>query len=259
VLGTVHGLAEILPVSGSGHLALVQAWLDAPGGGGLSLALDLGELLAIGLVLSDPVRELARGLLALPRSLGRPLEDWNARTLVAGKVVVAAVPAAVVGLLFGDSVERAFASTDAIAGYLIVGGLVLAATRWAPAGEGAVTFRNAILIGWAQACAVLPGLSRTGTTIAVALLLGVGRTRAAEFSFLAAVPILLGAMMLELPEAVAEPSVRLGPPVLGFLASFGAGCVALTWLLRAVRNGSLHWFAAWCLALAAVALAVPRM
>jgi undecaprenyl-diphosphatase len=259
VLGFVQGLTEILPVSSSAHLALAEAWLDAPGGAGFAALVRAGTLLAIGLVLREPVRELVLGLVALPRSLGRPLADWNARALLAGKVVAATIPAAVVALLFRGSVERAYASTDAIAGYLIVTALVLGATRWAQEAARPVGWRSAMLVGWAQACAILPGLSRSGTTIAVALLLGVGRARAAEFSFLAAIPLILGSMMLDLRGVSVGSSAPSGSLAAGFLASFAAGALALPWLLRAVRRGRVHWFAAWCIAAAAVLAGVPRL
>jgi undecaprenyl-diphosphatase len=257
-LGVLQGLTEFLPVSSSAHLALAQAWLDAPVGDGFVAMLHAGMLLPIALVFPSSLRELAQGLVELPKSLRRPLADWNARTLLAGKVVLGTIPGAAVGLLLRESVGP-IASTDKIALYLIVGALVLAATRWAPPGEGAVTWRSAILIGWAQACAILPGISRSGATIAVALLLGVGRARAAEFSFLLAVPLVLGSTILGLPALLAEAGTATGSRALGLAASVLAGRLALGWLLRAVRRGRLHWFAGWCVAVALVAAIAPRL
>jgi len=260
VLGVVQGLTEFLPVSSSGHLALAEAWLDAPlGGVAFAVLLHAGTLLAIVFVFAEPIRELVHGGLVLPRYLGKPLADWSGPALLAGKVVVATVPGAFVGLTFESFVERAFSNPDAVAGYLLVTAALLAATRWAPAREGPIGWTTAFLIGWAQACAILPGVSRSGATISVALFLGVGRSRAAEFSFLAAIPLILGSTVLELPELFANGGVAWGVLAVGFFTSFAVGWVALVWLLRILRTGRLHWFAAYCAAVALAVLLGPRV
>jgi undecaprenyl-diphosphatase len=258
LLGIVQGLTEFLPVSSSGHLALAEAWLDAPGGGvAFAVLLHAGTLLAIVIVFSRPTQELIRGLLELPAQVGRPMADWSANSLLAAKVVVATIPGAIVGLAFSGFVEEAFANTRVVAGYLLVTGAILLATRWAPRGEGAVSWGNAFLIGWAQACAILPGISRSGVTISVAIFLGVGRRRAAEFSFLAAIPLILGSMIMELPGLLGSSEGRVGPLALWFFSSFGVGWVALVWLLRVVRTGRLHWFAGYCLSVGLFVLVAP--
>jgi undecaprenyl-diphosphatase len=144
-------------------------------------------------------------------------------------------------------------------GLLLIGtAAILLATLRAPGGDGGITWRIALVVGCAQALAVLPGISRSGATIATALLLGVGRPRAAEFSFLASVPLILGSVVLEVPELRTGPA---GPGVLvaGFVTSFAVGVLALRWLVGLVRRGRLHWFAPYCLAVGAAAVIWSRI
>ena len=135
----------------------------------------------------------------------------------------------------------------------------LLATRRTGESDRDVGWRDALVIGCAQALAILPGVSRSGSTISTALLLGVARARAAEFSFLASVPLILGSVVLELPE-LRESSAGGGGTALaiGFTTSFLVGWVALRWLLRLVRTGRLHWFAPYCVAVGLAALLASR-
>jgi undecaprenyl-diphosphatase len=151
-------------------------------------------------------------------------------------------------------VEAAFGEPRLVAALLLVTSVILLATRIRRPGAAEVGWGHAWIIGVAQAVAILPGISRSGTTIAVALLLGIARPTAAEFSFLAAIPLILGSVVLSLRElgrsAAGGEAAALG---VGFLTSFVVGWVALVWLVRLVRKGQLHWFAIYC---AGVALMV---
>ncbi len=261
LLGIVQGLTEFLPVSSSGHLALAESFMNVPGGGvAFAVLLHGGTLLAIAIVFRRGIGELFTGALALPRCLGQAPDDWPAEVGLLARVVIATVPGAAVGLFLEDRIEAAFASPDVVAGLLFVTGGFLFLTRRASPGTADVSWKAAFLIGCAQACAILPGISRSGATITAAIFLGIARPRAAEFSFLAAIPLILGSLILELPE-LAESSAAGGgfPMAAGFLTSFGIGWLALVWLVRLVQRGQLHWFAPYCWLVGVVALLGPRL
>ena len=257
----LQGLTEFLPVSSSGHLALAESFLEVPGGGvALAVLLHAGTLLAIVIVFRAGIADLFRGVGLAPRALGRPPGEWPDATVRVLKIVVATIPGAAVGLLLEERIESAFASPAVVAGLLLVTGTFLFATRWAPDKEAEVGWKEAFLIGCAQAFAILPGISRSGATITAALFLGVARPRAAEFSFLAAIPLVLGSVLLEIPDLAAASARGAGPALFaGFTASFLVGWISLVWLLRLVRRGRLHWFAPYCWLAGAAALVAGRL
>ena len=205
------------------------------------------------------VGELARGLFSLPAALGKSPANWSESTRLAGLVILTTLPGAIVGLLFKDAIEKMFSNLVLTGAFFLVSGAVLALTKWARVGNDDVNWKTALMIGLAQAAAVLPGLSRSGCTIGVAILLGVQRARAGEYSFIAAVPIVLGAVLVEVPD-IARQSSHGGvlPMVLAFLASFAVGCLALLWLLRVIRHGRFHWFAPYCFLIGIVTLLIAR-
>jgi undecaprenyl-diphosphatase len=256
LLGIVQGLTEFLPVSSSGHLALAEAFLGVRGGGvAFAVLLHAGTLLAIVLVFPRGVRALVVGGLAWLRVPRKPSPE----ALFAAKVALATVPGGIVGLSLESRIEAAFSNPAAVGALLFVtAGFLLASRRAAGAGRD-VGWRDALVIGGAQALAILPGVSRSGATICTALLLGVARPRAAEFSFLASLPLILGSVVLELPD-LREASGNGGGAALGigFATSFLVGWAALRWLLSLVRSGRLHWFAPYCMAVGLAALLASR-
>lgn len=261
LLGLIQGLTEFLPVSSSGHLALAQSLLHMTDGGvAFAVLLHAGTLLAILLVFARGLRELVVGCLALPRDLFRPLSAWRPDSTFAAKIVIATIPGAIVGLFLEHRIDAAFGSVGAVGALLLVTAGFLLATRWAPAGTRDVSWTFALWIGCAQAVAILPGISRSGATISAAMFLGVARPKAAEFSFLAAVPLILGSLLLELPDLRESAAGGGGlAMLLGFLTSFLVGWVALVWLVRLVRNGKLHWFAPYCAAVGVAAIFASRL
>jgi undecaprenyl-diphosphatase len=260
LLGLIQGLTEFLPVSSSGHLALAESFLSGTDGGvAFAVLLHAGTLLAILLVFARGLRELVVGGLRLPLQLARPLSAWRPDSIFAAKIVIATIPGAFVGLFLEHRIEAAFGSIAAVGALLLVTATFLFATRWAPEGDRDVTWTFAVLIGCAQAIAILPGISRSGATISAAMFLGVARPRAAEFTFLAAVPLILGSLVLELPELRDSAAAGGGWHLfLGFTTSFVVGWIALRWLVRLVRSGKLHWFAPYCAAIGLVALFLSR-
>jgi undecaprenyl-diphosphatase len=260
LLGIIQGLTEFLPVSSDGHLTVAQFLLGMQDAGlALILLVHAGTLLSVALVFHKQLARLAHGFAKLPAAIGKHPREWGEDERLAGLVVLTTLPGAMIGLLFRDLVEKAFGSLLLTGIFFLVTGTILALTRWAPSGRGEVTWKGALLIGLAQAAAILPGVSRSGSTIAAALFLGVARPKAGEFSFVASVPIILGAVALELPD-IARESLANGilPLVLAFAASFFAGWIALVWLLRIVRHGKFHWFAPYCFAIGIATILLAR-
>lgn len=263
LLGAIQGATEFLPISSSGHLALVPwvlGWEIEPAVYlPFAVVVHWGTLLA---VMASLRRELWSVMRAAGRGLlsGRPLETPQAR--LAWLLALATVPAAAAGALFEEQVERAFRAPATVAVLLWLTALLL----WA--GEKLkgklereltqVTGAEALLIGTAQALALFPGVSRSGATMAAAVGRGLARPAAARFSFLLAVPIMLGAGALSLAGLFGRPSSQplLLPMLVGFLSSALVGTIAIRWLLAYLSRGSLRGFAVYCLAAGAAALAL---
>lgn len=250
VLAVVQGVSEFLPISSDGHLVLVQNWLAAGHGSlALDVALHLGTLAAVLVVYRADLLELVRGMLR--RDAREPL-----------LLVLATLPAVVVGLGFKDAIEALFTSSRAAAlGLFVTAGFLLAgerARRRAPAGAGQpIGWRAALWMGCAQALAPLPGVSRSGTTIATALMRGVDASAAARFSFLMSIPAVAGAVLLEVPDLVREGGFgwELACAV---GVCFAVGVCALRFLIRFLGRGAFRWCAYYCLVLGTTALVLLR-
>jgi undecaprenyl-diphosphatase len=236
VLGILQGLGEFLPISSSGHLIAVPWLLGWPDSGlAFDVALHLGTLAAVaGAFWRDWVRLLtagARGALS-----GKPLADPDSRLLL--YLALATIPGAVAGKLLEDWAETTFRSPVLVATTMAVMGAVLwLADRRANRvpGDEHVSLRDALLIGFAQALALVPGTSRSGATITMALFLGLRREAAARFSFLLALPITAGAALLKVP-VLFQGGADTGPVLLGMLAAGVSGFLAIRLLLSYVRK-----------------------
>jgi undecaprenyl-diphosphatase len=258
-LGLVQGLTEFLPVSSSGHLVVFQHLLGLRSPELLfDVVLHGGTLLAVLVVfgrdLWKTVREslLASVEMARKRSV-RAVWRQRAYLRLAACLVIGTVPAGVAGLLFQDALEEAFGSVASVGGTLLVTGTVLYGTRLSK-GHGRdlehLRLRDSLLIGIAQAVALLPGISRSGMTIAAGLFCGLRRDLAARFSFLLSVPAILGAHLLQAYEARESlTTLDMGPFLIGGVFALITGYVALRLLLRVVDGGRLFRFAYYCWAL----------
>ncbi|MCB9523606.1 MAG: undecaprenyl-diphosphate phosphatase [Myxococcales bacterium] len=254
LLGLVQALTEFLPVSSSGHLVLGQALLGVTptGGAAFEVAVHFGTLLSVLLLFRAEVIELTGALLRALRAPGQIGARWgqDPALRLLGAIAVGCLPAGVIGVLFKDELEAAFGSVTLVGGALIFTGLVLLSTRLAPDGDGAVTLKRGVLIGWAQALAILPGISRSGSTIAAGLFLGVERDSAARYSFLLSLPVVAGATLLKAKDLAEAPPasdlmVALG---VGAGVSFVAGLGALWLVMAVVRRGWFRHFGWYCLA-----------
>ncbi|MDP1857050.1 MAG: undecaprenyl-diphosphatase UppP [Gemmatimonadaceae bacterium] len=254
VLGIVQGLAEFLPISSSAHLALAPwafGWTDP--GLAFDVALHLGTLVTV-------LWYFRREWVALIRSAWRILQRRRIETPEEWRVVylsIGTIPGAIAGLLLEEKAETAFRSPALMATTLMVMGVFLwAADRFMDQRRSIddMTWRDALLVGLAQACALVPGFSRSGTTIAGARLLGLDRTSAAVFSFLLSMPITAAAAVLKVPEAVRE-GITL-PLVVGVVAAAVSSWLAIAVLLKYVSRHSFGVFALYRLALGALIFAV---
>ena len=235
VLGILQGLGEFLPISSSGHLIVVPWLMGWPDSGlAFDVALHLGTLAAVGFAFwRDWVRLVGAGLRGV--AAGRPFADPDARLL--WYLALATVPGAVVGKLLEEWAETVFRAPGLVALMMVLMGLVLwAADRRANRSVGeVVSLRDAVLIGLAQALAIVPGTSRSGATISMALFLGQRREAAARFSFLLALPITLGAALVKVP-ALFRSGADTFPVVVGMLAAAVSGFAAIRLLLAYVRT-----------------------
>ena len=262
VLGFVQGASEFLPVSSSGHLVIVPWLLGWPASSLLfDTVVHLGTLLSILAVFGRDFAAIVRATLrSLPvilktGGLTSSLTDINAR--LGWFIVLGSVPAAITGLLFKDALERLYHTPQAAAFFLAVTALLLAGSEWMSRNVGAraplpaMSFRQSFLIGLAQAAALAPGISRSGTTIAAALAQGLRREAATRYSFLLGAPAFLGAGLLQVGDMLAtEPSAvfaELPALLVGFITSALCGYAAIRFLLAYVRRNSLYLFSGYCL------------
>lgn len=244
VLGLVQGLTEFLPVSSSGHLILFKTWfgLSSPGVT-LEVALHAGTLVAIVWVYRDWLREWVRGLVWGHKAAHRIL--WQ--------VLLGSVPAGLVGLIGGHWIKDYFSLQAAAIGWSFTAVLLWATPPPTPMDQGLreLTWRQVFGVGVAQALALWPGLSRSGTTIATARLFGVDPSAAAQFSFLLAIPIVSGATLMQLPEVVTS-NINLTTMGLATLIAAVSGIVAIQWVTSIVnRPRAWRWFAVYLAVLAA--------
>lgn len=275
ILGIVQGLAEYLPISSSGHLEIFREILGLDLSGAESLQFDV--MLHVATVLSTIV-VLWREFLPLCRSFFTFRRDDNFYYVC--KILVSCIPVAIVGLCFKDTIETFFGQELTLVGFcLCVTAALLSFSyffRARPLETNKLTgrtyrprdisFVDAFVIGCAQAVAVLPGLSRSGTTIATGILIGDKREQVAQFSFFMVIIPILGEALLDIKkmfgvEAVdaaagaADASIGIVPVIIGFLASFIVGCLACKWMLSLVKKGKLVWFALYCLIVGLICIA----
>lgn len=264
VLGIVQGLTELLPVSSSGHLALVPAvlgWEQPPLG--FTVAVHVGTALAVCVYFRRDLREIISGLWRFTFDrVGSGQEDAETRAQAAlgGLLVLGCVPAAAAGLVLEDVVEATFGSVTFVGAFLIVTACVLwAAQRLSRHSEGreAANWKDAVLVGIGQAFALFPGISRSGATIGTGMAVGLAPTAAVRFAFLLSIPIILGGGILEGFRAVQAnlPLGQLFCYALGAVVAAVSAWLAMVLVFGAVRSGRLSWFGVYCAVVGVAALA----
>lgn len=259
LLGLVQGLTEYLPVSSSGHLEIgkMLLGLNAEEAGGLTfdIVVHVATVLSTLVILWGEVSWLVKGLLKF---------RWNDEARYTLAILVSMIPVGVVGLCFKDSVEALYADEHVrglvVGSCLLVTAALLTLTHfYRPQERERISLPHALAMGVAQAVAVLPGLSRSGSTIATGLLLGNKKEKLAQFSFLMVIPPILGEALLDTLKALKGADVMGGISLtalaVGFVAAFISGCLACKWMISIVKRGKLVYFAAYCALAGAVVLA----
>lgn len=263
ILGLVQGFTEYLPISSSGHLTIASNFIGFTKPEEIlpfTVLLHVATVLSTIVVLRSEIMWLFKGILKFPDSSEQSALNiggvkLNSQQQYILAIVVSMIPVGIVGLFFKDFVEAAFEGLTIVGCCLLVTAILLAFSYYAkPRQKDKISLKDAFIIGIGQAFAVLPGLSRSGSTIATGLLLGNKKENMAQFSFLMVIPPILGEAMLESIDilkggiAVAFGNISAGALIIGFLASFISGCIACKWMISIVRKGKLIYFAYYCLA-----------
>lgn len=245
ILGLIQGLTEYLPVSSSGHLAIGSALFGVEGEENLAftVVVHVATVFSTLVILWKEIDWIFKGLFKF---------QMNDETRYVINIIISMIPIGIVGVFFKDEVEAVFGSGLMVVGccLLLTATLLTFSYYYKPRQKATISKRDAFIIGLAQACAVLPGLSRSGSTIATGLLLGDDKAKLAQFSFLMVIPPILGealldSMKLMKGEAIAGdiPTLSL---VVGFLAAFVSGCLACKWMINIVKKGKLVYFGIYC-------------
>ena len=245
VLGLIQGLTEYLPVSSSGHLAIGSYLFGVEGEENLAftVAVHVATVLSTLVILWKEIDWIFRGLFKC---------ELNDETKYVFNIIISMIPVGIVGVFFKDYVEDVFGSGLTIVGcMLLVTAALLACSFYGKSRQKEkISLKVAFIIGLAQACAVMPGLSRSGSTIATGLLLGNKKESLAQFSFLMVIPPILGEALLDVMKAVKGEEVFGGidmlPLAVGFIAAFVSGCLACKWMINIVKKGKLIYFGIYC-------------
>lgn len=253
ILGLLQGLTEYLPVSSSGHLAIGSALFGIEGEESLSFTIlvHIATVLSTLVILWKEIAWIFKGLFRF---------EMNDETRYVLNIVVSMIPVGIVGVFFKDTVEAIFGSGLLVVGcMLLLTALLLAFSYYAkPRQKEKISLRDAFIIGLAQACAVMLGLSRSGSTIATGLLLGNKKEYLAQFSFLMVIPPILGEALLDALKMMQGESLGGDIPasslLIGFLAAFVSGCLACKWMINIVKKGKLIYFAIYCAIAGAVTI-----
>jgi len=251
ILGLIQGLTEFLPVSSSGHLELAKAILGDNSLPEESLTftviLHFATALSTVVIFRKEVVEIFKGLFQF---------KWNEETQFSLKIIASMVPAALIGFFFESELESLFGGQILLVGFmLLITALLLLFADKAKNTDKKVSFGNAVIVGVAQAIAMLPGISRSGATISSAVLLGIDRAKAARFSFLMVVPLIMGKVCKDiLGGELSLESSLIGVYAIGFVMAFVSGMFACTWMISLVKRSKLSYFALYCAIVGSVAI-----
>ena len=247
ILGIIQGLTEFLPVSSSGHLAITGTLFGLTGEENLAFAVVVhaATVLSMICVLWHEIAGLLKGLFSF---------RWNTETQMVCKILLSMIPVLIVGLFLKKYVEMLFGSSLFLIGLMLwlTAALLIFSHYFKPKEKSALSFKDACLIGVAQACAVMPGLSRSGSTIATGLLLGNKKEAVAKFSFLMVIIPILGEAMLDLKKghfSMESSGISSWALLCGFLAAFVTGALACRMMIQLVKNSKLIYFAYYCIAI----------
>ncbi|MCD8092704.1 MAG: undecaprenyl-diphosphate phosphatase [Bacteroides sp.] len=258
ILGLIQGLTEYLPVSSSGHLAIGSALFGIEGEENLAftIVVHVATVFSTLVILWKEIDWIFKGLFKW---------QMNEETRYVINILISMIPVGIVGVFFKDQVEAIFGSGLVIVGccLLLTAALLAFSYYYKPKQKENISMKDAFIIGLAQACAVLPGLSRSGSTIATGLLLGDNKAKLAQFSFLMVIPPILGEALLDAMKMMKGENIAGDIPtlslVVGFLAAFVSGCLACKWMINIVKKGKLIYFAIYCAIAGAATLVISLL
>ncbi len=262
ILGVVQGLTEFLPISSSGHLVLFEQVLNYKEGGlAFEVFVHFGTLIAVLIVFRKDILNMIRCLPAVPAFLKNGMkiqseeDKFKALTLF---IIIGSIPAAFLGLLFEDTIEQLFDSHVLVLVALMVTGIIMWSSRYTEEKLSFMNWRHSVWIGLAQAFAIIPGISRSGSTIVGGMWLGINRELTARFSFLLSVPVILGASILKLKDLLIAPppAEQITNITSATIASAIAGYLAIIWLLNIIRKQKLEWFGVYCALVSIIGLII---
>jgi len=251
ILGIIQGLTEFLPVSSSGHLELGKYFMNdqsmAEESMMMTVVLHAATALSTIVIFRKDIVEILKGLFEF---------KWNEETQFSAKIIISMIPAVIIGLMYEEEMEALFDKNLLLVGLmLLVTGLLLLMADRAKNTDKKVSYPNAVVIGIAQAIAMLPGISRSGATISTSVLLNVDRGRAARFSFLMVIPLILGKIAKDILSGdMANSDANVVALSAGFIAAFLTGLVACTWMIKLVKSSKLTYFSIYCFIVAAIAV-----
>ncbi len=256
ILGLIQGLAEFLPISSSGHIELGKVLLNFDPGDEkanllFTVVVHFATVLSTIVVFRKDIVDLLKGLFQF---------KWNDETKFVSMILLSIIPVGIVYVAFKEQLEQLFNGNIVLVGaMLLVTGALLYLTKYAEKrleSGRSVNFKDAIIIGIAQAVAVLPGISRSGSTISTGLLLGIDKSKIAKFSFLMVLPPIIGATLLDVKDVIEGEALPVAMELLvaGFLAAFVSGVLACTWMINLVKKGKLTYFAIYCFIVGTIAI-----
>ncbi|MBD3249144.1 undecaprenyl-diphosphatase [Candidatus Woesearchaeota archaeon] len=245
ILGIIQGITEWLPVSSSGHLVLMQNLFGLEPPVIFDLVLHIGSLLVVFIVFWKDIKELVLGVIKKDRK-------YLSYALF---LILSTIPIGFVGIIFNSQIKAVFNDPRTVGFSLLFTAMLLFLSRFPKKKNKRLNLKNILVIGFAQALAILPGVSRSGSTISVGLIQGVNREEAARFSFLMFIPAILGATLMEIKD-IAALTADIPALVIGTLAAVITGVISLKLLLAIIKKDSFHHFAWYCLALGIVILLI---
>ncbi len=250
LLGLIQGLTEFLPISSSGHLEIGHVLFGVEGESSLlfDMVLHGATVLSTLVIFRKDIFELLKGLFQF---------KWNDETQYLSKLIVSAIPVGIAGVLFEEQIESLFSGNLILVGSaLLFTALLLGFANYARHGKRKIKFLDAFVIGIAQMIAVVPGVSRSGSTIATGMILGNSKDNLARFSFLMVIIPILGANFLKLlsGDLSSQAQVDAIPMIIGFVAAFVSGLLACSWMIKIVKRGKLIYFAIYCALIGLIAI-----
>jgi undecaprenyl-diphosphatase len=250
-LGIIQGLTEFLPVSSSGHLEIVKGIFktdyEAKESLVMTVVLHFATALSTLFIFKNDILKILKGVFT---------KKINEEKIFALKIIISMIPAVIIGLFFEEIIEQFFNGQLILVGFmLILTGFLLFLADKAKQTLNEISYLNSLIIGIAQAIAILPGISRSGATIATSVILGIDKSSSAKFSFLMVVPLIFGKVLKDLlTDDILSESIAFGPLIIGFIGAFLTGLFACKWMIKLVKASQLKYFSFYCFFIALITI-----